>query len=472
MAGTEKLLPQNLEAELAALGCLRIDPDAIRDVRGWLAPGDFYRGAHRIVCEAIYHLHDRGEPADSITLGDYLERIGKLEEVGGYAFVARLGNNVPHSGNLIYYARIIERTAVLRRLIHAAGQIAAIAYNEPDASVALAESHKLIRAAGDRKSEHDSIPLDQAIRDWLSGVYAMMDTGPRGLLSGFVELDAHTMGFLPTESWIVTAVTSGGKSAWALSVATTMAMRQAALADMGKRAGAVEYITLEMSTTQQVQRMLAAWTNTNGRALRADFWDGAHFDADLFHALEPEALRLAEVIKGYLRFSDMPMRLSQLEAHLERAVEERNCPIAFVDYITLLDAENSRADDRQKVNELTWRIKQIAQRLKIPIVSLMQMSRKYDARENKRPQLTDLKNSSDAEQNADGVIGIHLPELYDPDNPAFKGFGELWVLKARGSRRDVWVPFRYEGEYTRCSNWDRREHGIPLDPTRPGGKAA
>lgn len=473
-----RLPPYSEEAEEATLAACLVSREAIRDLRGWLEPGDFYRGTYRDVYAAMLRLADRGEPTDYILVGEELGAT-RLAEIGGYAELGRIANQLPQSGHVEHYGRRVADLALLRRLARASEQLAALVY-EPGArgEATLAAARDLVRRAGERANARDSVPFDRAVRDWLDGVYATMDAGPSGVLTGFNELDAITMGLLPTEMWLATAVTSGGKSVWALSVAVQLAKRLRANAEMGEGpTGAVEYITLEMAAKQQVQRCVAAWTGTNARVLRADFWDGKHFDEAGFHEVEGEALRLADAIRGHLRFYDMPLRLSQLEAQLERAVDERACPLAIVDYITLVGPENPRADERQKVNDLTWRMKQLAMRLRIPILCLMQMSRKYDDREDKRPRLTDLKNSSDAEQNADGVIGIHLPRLYDPAratpggegyDEAFARFGELWVLKARGSVRDAWAPFHYEGEFTRCSNWDRREWGIPDDPTRPG----
>src|SRR5579864_9198038 len=164
----EKLLPQNIEAECGVLGSVIIDPEAIVQVADFLSAEDFYRDAHRTIYEIILQLYEEHEPADFITICDELERRNKLEDVGGASYITSLINQVPTSGNVEYYGRIVERTAILRRLIHAAGQIAAIAYEEADADVALDKAEQLIFAIGQRHSRSDFSPLRDLLSDYMN----------------------------------------------------------------------------------------------------------------------------------------------------------------------------------------------------------------------------------------------------------------------------------------------------------------
>src|SRR5215469_11501671 len=162
----EKLLPQNVEAEAGVLGSLLIDPDAIIQISEYLRPDDFYRDSHRVIFEAVLELYEAGDPTDLITLTDELARRGKLDEVGGVSYVSSLANQVPTSANVEYYAHIVERTAILRRLIHAAGQIAAVAYNEPDAGTALEQAEKLIFNVSQRFSHTDFDHIRDTLREY------------------------------------------------------------------------------------------------------------------------------------------------------------------------------------------------------------------------------------------------------------------------------------------------------------------
>src|SRR5258708_3418727 len=203
----EKLLPQNVEAEAGVLGSLLIDPEAIVQVAEFLKPDDFYREAHRAVYQAALDLYESGGPADFITLCDELGRRGKLEELGGTAYVGSLANQVPPSRNALHYARIVERTAILRRLIHAAGQIAGVAYNEPDADVAMEQAEKLIFDVGQRSSRSDFDSVGEILRQYIDKLDQLHEHRGDivGVASGFSDLDKLTGGLQKSDLIILAA---------------------------------------------------------------------------------------------------------------------------------------------------------------------------------------------------------------------------------------------------------------------------
>src|SRR5256884_2310915 len=267
----EKLLPQNIEAECGVLGSIIIDPEAIVQVADFLHADDFYRDAHRTIYEVILHLYEQREAADFITICDELERHNKLENVGGASYITSLINLVPTSGNVEYYGRIVERNAILRRLIEAAGQIAAVAYQEEDADVALDKAEQLIFNISQRHARSDFALL----RDILSAYMNKLDQLHErrgtivGVPTGFTDLDRLTGGLQRSDLIILAARPSIGKSSLALSLAHNAAV---------KYHHSVAIFSLEMSKEQLVQRLLSMDAGIDQQRLRTgwiedDEWD-------------------------------------------------------------------------------------------------------------------------------------------------------------------------------------------------------
>ena len=209
----EKLLPQNVEAEAGVLGSLLIDPEAIIQVSEFLRPDDFYRDSHRAIYEAVMELYEAGNPADMITLTDELARRGKLDEIGGASFVSSLANQVPTSANVEYYAHIVERTAILRRLIHAAGQIAGIAYNEPEASEALDQAEKLIFNISQRYAREEFEHIRETLHAYIDKLDQLHERRGSivGVPTGFNDLDKLTGGLQKSDLIILAARPALGK---------------------------------------------------------------------------------------------------------------------------------------------------------------------------------------------------------------------------------------------------------------------
>ncbi|MGH2506143.1 MAG: replicative DNA helicase, partial [Ktedonobacteraceae bacterium] len=223
----EKLLPQNIEAECGVLGSIIIDPEAIVQVSDFLQAEDFYRDAHRTIYEAILHLYQNSEPADFITICEELERHNQLEHVGGASYITSLINQVPTSGNVEYYGHIVERHSTLRRLIHAAGQIAAVAYEESDADVALDKAEKLIFSISQRHSRSDFSSMEDILADYMQKLEQL--NARRGTIvgvpTGFTDLDRMTGGLQRSDLIILAARPGIGKTSFALSLAHNSAVK-------------------------------------------------------------------------------------------------------------------------------------------------------------------------------------------------------------------------------------------------------
>jgi len=428
----EKLLPQNLEAECGVLGSIIIDPDALVLVAEFLSPDDFYRDAHRTIYEAMLRLYERHEAADFLTICDELGRGGKLEAVGGASSITSLINAVPTSGNAGYYGHIVERTSILRRLIHAAGQIAALAYEEVDADAALEQAEQTIFAISQRaRSLGGSRSLASLVADYqrkLDRVQAGQDTRA-ARATGIAGLDRLLGGFKPADLYVVAARTSMGKTALALSLALASAVRY------GRRVG---IFSVEMSEEQITERLLSLASGIPlHRVMEAVVEDG-EWDR-LVRAMSVLSETVVEVDQTAVL---TPM---QLRSRARRWVQERVITLIVVDYLQLLEPietpQNKGATRTQLVDHLCRSLKLLAREVNVPILLLAQLSRAVEQRADKRPLLSDLRESGGIEQTADAVIFIYRDEVYNPQS-ADRGLAELLVAKHRnGPTGQVVVAF-------------------------------
>lgn len=414
----EKTLPQNIEAEEGVLGSIIIDPEAVVQVADFLRPDDFYREAHRAIFQAVLDLYAERGPADLITLCDELERRGRLEEIGGQAFIATLVNAVPTSANVEYYARIVERTAIMRRLIHAAGQIAALAYNEADATEALDKAEQLIFAVSQRYSRSD---FDD-IRTLLDEYYEKLDKLHEqrgalvGLPTGFIDLDKMTGGLQKSDLIILAARPAVGKSALALSLAYNTALRHKSR---------VAFFALEMSKEQLVQRLLSMDSNIDQQRLRTGM-----IEEDEWERISHSMGKLSQVeiyIDDTAGISTMEMR-----SKARRLAAERGVDLVVVDYLQLMQGHSGgRNENRvQEISDISRSLKALARELNVPVLALSQLSRAVESRQSRVPQLSDLRESGSIEQDADIVLFIYRDEVYNPESDR-KNIADIIVAKHR-----------------------------------------
>jgi replicative DNA helicase len=402
----EKLLPQNVEAEAGVLGSLLIDPEATVQVADFLRAEDFYREAHRAIYQAILDLYEAGQPADLITLTDELSRRGKLDEIGGISYVSSLANQVPTSANVEYYAHIVERTAILRRLIHAAGQIAAVAYNEPDAATALDQAEKLIFNVSQRFTrddlEHVRITLQEYF-DKLDHLHERRDTIV-GVASGFSDLDKLTGGLQKSDLIILAARPSIGKTAMALSLAHNAALR------FGHT---IAMFSLEMSKEQLVARLLSMDAMVDQQRLRT-----GHINDDEWERISESVGRLSE---ANIYLDDTPgITLIEMRSKARRLMLEHGFDLLVVDYLQLMHGSGGgRAGHEnrvQEISEISRGLKGLARELNVPVLALSQLSRAVESRTDKKPQLSDLRES--------GCLAGETP-VFLPDEGVYRPIAEL-----------------------------------------------
>lgn len=389
----DRLPPQSTEAEESVLGAILIDRDVVVEIAEFLRPEDFYRQANAVIYRAVLELFERREPIDIVTVSEGLERMGELDAVGGRAYLSSLANQTPTAVHAVQYARIIERKAVLRNLISAAGKIAGIGYEDP------AEVQEAIdRAEGElfQVSQRRVTTGFAKLRDLLHDAYDRLDylhahRGEiSGVRSGFNDLDALTTGFQKSDLILIAARPSVGKTSLALNVAEHAAVRD-------RRS--VGVFSLEMSKEQLVLRMLSSVANIDSQRLRTGFLEELDFAR-----IAPAMNALSE---APIFIDDTPnISTMELRTKARRLQAEAGLDMVIVDYLQLMQATTTTRDANrvQEVSEISRGLKALARELSVPVVALSQLSRQPEMRESKEPRLSDLRESGSLEQDSDLVV--------------------------------------------------------------------
>jgi replicative DNA helicase len=419
----DKLQPHNLEAEEAVLGSLLIDPDAILQVATFLGPDDFFVERHSWIYEAVRDLHERREPADLVTLSDELERRGQLGEIGGPAYLSGLINATPTSIHVEFYARIVERTGLLRRLIDAAGQIARLAYDESqDAGEVVDRAEEIIFTVSSRKSDRDLRPIRQVMDKFYDRIeYLHQHRGEVvGIPTGLADLDKLLGGLQRSDMLVMAGRPGMGKTSLALSVALQSARR------WQKR---VAIFSLEMSDEQLVQRLVSAETGIDSQRLRL---------GDIKEDEWPTFIQATNLLANAPIFIDDTPALSALElrSKARRLHAEHGLDLLIVDYLQLMRGDFRSENRQQEISFISRSIKGLARELNIPILALSQLSRQVESRHDKRPLLSDLRESGSIEQDADVVMFIYRDDVYNPDTE-FPNIAEIIVSKHRSGPTGV-----------------------------------
>jgi replicative DNA helicase len=426
-----KLMPQNIEAEEAVLGSLLIDQDAIIRVATFLQPEDFFVQRHGWIYEAIRDLHERREPADLVTLTDELERREQLSDVGGPSFLTSLINATPTSIHVEYYARIVERTAILRRLIDAAGQIAKLAYQDvDDVDEVVDRAESIIFGVSEKRVSRDLVPIRQVLDEFYDRIEFLYEHQGEiiGIPTGLTDLDKLLGGFQRSDLVIIAGRPGMGKTSLALSIALQAARK------WDKRVG---IFSLEMSNEQVVQRLVSAETGIDSQRLRL----GAIHD-DEWSTLVQAASLLSNTqiyIDDTPAISALEMRTKARRLHAEFGLD-----VLIVDYLQLMRGDFRSENRVQEISFISRSLKGLARELNIPVVALSQLSRAVESRHDKRPMLSDLRESGSIEQDADVVVFVYRDEIYDPDTE-FPNIAELRVSKHRSGPTGVFsVYFKKE----------------------------
>jgi len=435
------MIPSNLEAEEAVLGSLLIDPDAIIRVASFLRAEDFYREKHGWIYQAALDLHERREPVDFVTLCDELRRREQLDEVGGAAYITALINAVPTAVHVEHYARIVERTAVLRRLISAAGRIAALAYEgSGNADEIVDQAEQEIFSVSERRIQRELVPIKQVMKEVIDRIEYLQKhrDGLLGVPTGFVDLD-NLLGGLQRSDLIIIAGRPGmGKSSLGLNIALHAAK---------KHELHVGIFSLEMSTEQVVQRLLAAETDIDSQRLRLGDFDEEDW---------PRIMEAAGVLSEVPIFIDDTPAISalQMRTKARRLHREYGLDLVIVDYLQLMRSDVRLENRVQEISEISRSLKSLARELNVPLIAISQLSRAVEHRQDKRPILADLRESGALEQDADVVMFIYRDDAYysedewyerHKDKPYPRNVAEIKVAKHRhGPTKTVTLYFHKE----------------------------
>ena len=416
--------PHNLEAEVAALGALLLNEEALPVVLRYLRPDDFYRPAHRRIFEAIVALFNRSDPVDLITLTDELERTAALDASGGASYVSGLTSGVPTSANIEYYARLVQGCSLRRRMLALSAELSADARNAGrDVREVIDAAEQHIFDLSDQQLAGSYRSAREIISPTVAKIEAISRSGAAytGVPSGYPDLDRLTSGFQESEFIVIGARPSVGKTALALSMATNIAIR-------ADQPVAVGLFTLEMSGFAVMQRVLAGEARIDSTRIRSGLLNPSDWQKITEAA--------GRIYDAPLYIDDTPgLRLLDLRAQARRMRARNEVRIIFIDYLTLVTSEHLDLPRHEQIAEISRSLKALARELDIPVVALSQVRRETEGR---RPALADLRESGSIEQDADVVMFLHRER--EPEGPRIET--DLMVAKQRnGPTEDVKLAF-------------------------------
>jgi replicative DNA helicase len=396
----EKLPPHDIEAEEAVIGSLLIDPDAILKIAASLKPEDFFSETNRVIYQACFSLYQRNEAINQITAAHELMRLDKLEQVGGAAFLSHLISNVPTSIHVEYYAQIVSNTAVMRRLIAAAGQIATLGYEaSPDIEASLNKAEDILFQVRMKRETRDFIPIREALGQYFeeAGPHAAPREGEiPHILTGFAALDDFLGGFQRSDLIVVAARPSLGKTSLALNIARNAAINQKAC---------VALCSLEMSREAVVQRLLANESGVDSRKVRL----GRFGEQDEIKIMEASGI----LSEAPIYIDDSPqLHALDIRNKVRRLHFERKIDLIIIDYLQLIQGDGKNETRVQEISKITRTLKILAKELNVPVLTVSQLSRAVEWRASHVPQLSDLRESGSIEQDADVVLFIYRDDMY------------------------------------------------------------
>lgn len=409
----DRVPPQNLEAEQSVLGALLIDREAVIRVVELLDSDDFYKEAHRIIFSVMIDLFERAEAIDLVTVTEELRQRNLLEQAGGVSYIAELANIVPTAANVEFYARIVAEKAILRRLLAAATKITQMVYEgTEEVETLLDRAENIIFGVAQGVKGHRYVLLRDVLMETFEHIeYLYMNKGKTiGVPTGYPDLDELTSGMQPSELLILAARPSMGKTTLCLNIACNVAIDHKI---------PVAIFSLEMAREQVAQRMLCAEAGVNSHRLRTGYLT----DED-WPKLSVALGRLSE---APVFIDDTPnLSVMELRARARRLKAEHNVGLIMIDYLQLMNTRGRAENRQQEISEITRSLKALARELQVPVVALSQLSRAVEQRQDRRPQLSDLRESGAIEQDADVVAFIY----FNPESE-HKNVAELILAKQR-----------------------------------------
>ena len=432
-----RTMPHDDVAEQSVLGGMLLSKDAIADAVESLRASDFYKPAHETIYEAILSLYGHGSPADAITVADELKKRGELTRVGGAAYIHTLIASVPTAANAQYYAEIVKEHAIMRRLIEAGTKIAQLGYaNETEVDALVDQAQAEIYAVTDGNAKEDYVSFSEALEATMREIDANSNRpdGVYGVPTDFIELDELTGGLHGGQMIVIAARPGVGKSTLALDIARSAAIHHHM---------ATVFFSLEMSRTELAMRILSAEGKISmGRLKKGDL------DTEGWTNL---ATLQGRIDSAPLFIDDSPnMTLMEIRAKCRRLKQRNDLKLVVLDYLQLMSSGKKVESRQQEVSEFSRSLKLLAKELDVPVIALSQLNRGSEQRTDKRPMVSDLRESGSIEQDADMVILLHREDMYNPDSDRV-GEADMIIAKHRGGPTRT-IPLAFSGKYSRFNN--------------------
>ena len=441
----KKTPPHSVEAEKAVLGGILVNNESLNTVLSIISPEDIYRDANRRIIERIIVLVDKGLPVDLLSLSEELQRAGALEEVGGASYLASLMDGVPKSLNVEYYAQVIKEKSLLRRLIMSSAKIISSSYEQKeDADELLNEAQAAIIEVAEQRVKPGFVRVSQLTKPTLDMIAALAERreAVTGVPTGFRDLDNLTSGLHKSEFIVVAARPSMGKTALCLNISQYV----------GQQTNyAVGFFSMEMAKEQIIIRMLSADSQLDIKRVRTGFISEREFEK---LKLSAEALSHARIFLD----ETAGLTVMEMKAKARRLKMEGNLDVLFIDYIQLMRPGSRFENRNQEMAFISRSLKELAKEIQIPVVGISQLSRAPEkGRREPRPQLSDLRESGAIEQDADVVVFIYRPEVYQPQDETLRGVAEVNVAKQRNGPTDM-LRLAFFNKYARFANADLDFH--------------
>jgi len=440
-----KLPPQSIEAEMSILGGILVDNEAINRALEILTPEDLYRESHRKIMRAMIELNERGEPCDLITMTTILKKKGELEEVGGGAYLATLVDFVPMAANISYYCKIVKEKCITRKLITAATDIVSKGFEDKvDVDELLDAAQKVIFEISENKIRPAYYQVCDVLKDTIKNIELLYEKKEMitGVPSGYTDLDKLTAGFHSGDLVIIAGRPAMGKTTFAMNVAQYAAVE-------AQKCCPAAIFSLEMSKEQLVERLLCSLARVDLNRLRTG------------HLLENDWPKLTKAAGGLhdakIFLDDTPsISVLELRSKARRLKAEHDIGIIVIDYLQLMRGGANPESRQQEISEISRSLKALAKELEIPVIALSQLNRGLEQRADKRPMMSDLRESGAIEQDADIIMFVYRGEVYEKDNDDLKGKAEIIIGKHRNGPTG-YVDLAFRGEYTRFENLSPRD---------------
>lgn len=433
--GYDRTPPQDLDAERSVLGGMMISKDAIADVVEQIRGTDFYRPAHEVVYDAIIDLYGRGEPADAITVADELTKRGEIQRIGGAPYLHTLISSVPTAANAGYYARIVRERSVLRKLVEAGTRIVQLGYGTDggDVDEIVNNAQAEVYAVTERRSSEDYLILGDIIGGAVDEIEAAGHRGEGmiGVPTGFSDLDRLTNGLHPGQMIVLAARPAIGKSTMGIDIARSASIKHNMTSVV---------FSLEMSRNEITMRLLSAEARVHLQKLR----NGQMGEDDWAKI----AATMGKISEAPLFIDDSPnMSLMEIRAKCRRLKQKHDLKLVVIDYLQLMSSGKRVESRQQEVSEFSRALKLLAKELEVPVIAISQLNRGAEQRTDKRPQMSDLRESGSIEQDADIVILLHREDAYEKESPR-AGEADVIVAKHRNGPTDTLV-VAFQGHYSR-----------------------